>query len=62
LTSKMLFYALVSAQARETVEIYAHREQAEAAFADALNDEPEWAGTLWVECVDLGVSSLTAPN
>lgn len=56
----VLFYAPVSAQARETVEIYAHREQAEAALAAALKDEPEWEGTLWVEPLDLGVSSGTA--
>jgi hypothetical protein len=56
------FYALVSAQACETVEIYADREQAEAALADALGDVPEWEGTLWVEPLDLGASSLTASN
>jgi hypothetical protein len=62
LNPRVLFYALVSAQARETVEIYADREQAEAALADALGDVPEWEGTLWIELLDLGASSLIAAN
>jgi hypothetical protein len=45
----MDFFALVSSEARETVEIYSSWEQAEIARVDAVRDEPEWETVLSVE-------------
>lgn len=54
LTSQVLVYALVSARARETVELFLDRATAQAAMADALADEPSWEGVLSVVALDFG--------
>jgi hypothetical protein len=51
--STVLVYALVSSQARDAVELYVRREDAQAALLDALEDVPEWQDVLRVEAVVL---------
>jgi hypothetical protein len=49
----MDFFALVSSEATETVEIYSSWAEAEAARVDAVRDEPNWECMLSVESIRL---------
>jgi hypothetical protein len=46
-------YALVELRDSESIDLFLREEDAERAQADALRDEPEWAGVLGIELVEL---------
>jgi hypothetical protein len=51
------FYALVDNDSTLAIDVFISRELAEAAFADALVDEPSWASVLTIVAID--VQSIT---
>lgn len=53
----MRAWALVSSEARETVDVYLRREDAEADLRAAVEDVPEWAAILRVEPFEVGEAS-----
>jgi hypothetical protein len=50
----VIVYGVVSSQARETVELFVAREDAEAFVAEVAEDDPALAALLTVEPIDLG--------
>jgi hypothetical protein len=46
-------WALVQVDDPETIDVYLTREEAEAALADCLRDEPEWRDLLRIEEIEL---------
>jgi hypothetical protein len=52
----MIFYAVVSAQTEQAVDLYPTREAAEAEIEHVRQDDPELAESLRVEPVDLPAS------
>ena len=46
------FWAVVSDEIRQAIEFFPTRRQAETMVAEALQDEPDWAGILRVEKVE----------
>lgn len=50
----MRVYALADVGDRLAVDVFVRREDAFAALDDALEDEPDWAGTLFVAPIELG--------
>jgi hypothetical protein len=55
--SAMELYGIASASSREIEDLYPTREEAEAVLAEALRNEPELEGELWVEAVELNFSA-----
>jgi hypothetical protein len=49
----VLVYAVVSADTESAVELFLRREDAERMVEEAIADEPEWAGVLSVEPLEL---------
>jgi hypothetical protein len=58
----VLFWALVSRDCRETVEIYCSRSEAFAELAAALRDEPSWRDDLKVTPLELASGSEPSLN
>lgn len=52
-TSSMILYALASRQVQETVELFASREEAEAAVRAVVDDEPALAPDAFVAEIEL---------
>lgn len=48
----MRIYALVSAETEKVIDFYADEPAAQAALAESLEDEPEWADVLRVEACE----------
>jgi len=46
-------YALVELGDSEAIDLFLREEDARQALGDALADEPDWIGTLYVEAVEL---------
>ena len=49
----MRVYALVELGDSEAIDLFLREEDARQALGDALADEPDWIGTLYVEAVEL---------
>ena len=45
----MILYGIASSLSRDVDDFYATREEAEAALAEVVADEPDFEGMLWVE-------------
>jgi hypothetical protein len=58
----VLFFGLASRRLEEVVEFYDTAEQAAAALSDALRDEPQWRGDLYVVAVLLPDPAAAAPS
>lgn len=52
----MIFYGIGSIFSKDINDFYASREEAESALEQVLADEPEFAGQLWVEALELEIS------
>jgi hypothetical protein len=46
-------YALVELGDSEAIDLFLREEEAEQALADALSDEPDWVGTIYVIPIEL---------
>jgi hypothetical protein len=53
-------YALVEIGDREAIDVYLGEDDAHRALDECLHDEPEWAGLLHVDEVEL--STENSPN
>jgi hypothetical protein len=53
-------YALVEIGDDQAVDVFVRREDAFAALEDAIRDEPDWAGILYVAPIELDGRSLSA--
>jgi hypothetical protein len=53
-------YALVELGDSEAIDLFLREEDAERALEDAISDEPEWAGLLSVEEIELDGRELSA--
>ena len=53
---QVIVYGIASSLSEDIDDFYASRDEAEAALAQILADEPEFDGQLWVEAVELEVS------
>ena len=56
----MRAYALVELADRLAVDVFVRREDAFAALENALSDEPDWAGTLFVAPIELDERDISA--
>jgi hypothetical protein len=54
-------YALVELGDSEVIDLFLREEDARAALEAALRDEPAWAGTLYVEPIELDEREMS-PN
>jgi hypothetical protein len=54
-------YALVEVGDHQAVDVFVRREDAFAALQDAIKDEPDWAGTLYVVLIELDEREIS-PN
>jgi hypothetical protein len=61
ISSACAAYTLVELGDAEAIDLFLREEDSQAALADALRDEPHWAGTLSVEPVELDERDLS-PN
>jgi hypothetical protein len=52
LDARVTFWGLVEVELREAVELFASREDAEAALADVLRDEPSWRDLVVVQQIE----------
>jgi hypothetical protein len=52
-SSAVRVYALVEIGDSQAVDVFVRREDAFQALEDVLNDEPGWAGTLFVAPIEL---------
>lgn len=53
----VIFWGLVETELQEAVELFGSREEAEAALAAVLRDEPDWSGLVSIEPIEfLGLS------
>ena len=57
----MQVYALVELGDQEAIDVYLRREDAFAALADCVRDEPSWAGLLYVAPIELDERAMS-PN
>lgn len=55
------YYALVHEELEGAIEVFATRGEAEDALRQVLTDEPEWAGRMWVEPVDVALAPDRGP-
>jgi hypothetical protein len=46
-------YALVEIGDEQAVDVFVRREDAVAALEDAIKDEPDWAGILYIVPIEL---------
>jgi hypothetical protein len=53
-------FALVELGDSEAIDLFLREEDARQALADALRDEPQWAGLLKVEPIELDERELSA--
>jgi len=53
----MVVYGIASSLSRDIDDFYASSDEADAALAEILKDEPELEGTLWVEQVEFELSA-----
>jgi hypothetical protein len=53
-------YALVELGDSESIDLFLREEDARRALDDILSDEPEWAGSLYVEPVELDERDVSA--
>jgi hypothetical protein len=53
-------YALVELGDSEAIDLFLREEDARAALEDAIGDEPQWAGLLSVEEVELDERDASA--
>ena len=53
-------FALVELCDSEAIDLFLREEDAKQALADALRDEPSWAGKLWVEPIELDERNVSA--
>jgi hypothetical protein len=53
-------YALVELGDSEAIDLFLREEDARAALEDAIGDEPQWAGLLSVEEVELDERNVSA--
>jgi hypothetical protein len=56
-TALVHVYGIASSVSRDVDDFYTTAAEAEATLAEILADEPELEGVLWVEPVDLELSS-----
>lgn len=49
----MRAYALVELVDQEAIDLFLREEDAQAALEDAIGDEPQWAGLLYVAPIEL---------
>jgi hypothetical protein len=56
----MRAYALVELGDRLAIDVLLRREDAWAALAEILEDEPDWAGTLFVAPIELDDRHVSA--
>lgn len=56
----MRAYALVELGDSEAIDLFLREEDARAALEDAIGDEPQWAGLLSVEEVELDERNVSA--
>ncbi|HEY8629201.1 MAG TPA: hypothetical protein VIL73_01485 [Gaiellaceae bacterium] len=49
----MRAYALVEIGDEQAVDVFVRREDAVAALEDAIKDEPDWAGILYIVPIEL---------
>lgn len=56
----MTAFALVELGDSQAVDVFVKREDAFAALEDALRDEPDWAGTLYVVPIELDERDASA--
>jgi hypothetical protein len=54
-------YALIEIGNNQAVDVFVRREEAFNALADALKDEPDWVGTLYVVPIELDERDVS-PN
>lgn len=57
----MRAYALVELGDSEAIDLFLREEDARVALEDALRDEPQWAGLLHVEAIELDKREVS-PN
>lgn len=56
----MRAFALVELGDSEAIELFLREEDARRALAECPSDEPDWAGTLFVEQIELDESKPSA--
>ena len=56
----MRAYALVELGDSEAIDLFLREKDARTALEDAIRDEPEWAGLLYVKPVDLDEREVSA--
>ena len=59
--SPVRVYALVELGDQEAIDVFLRREDAFAALADCVRDEPDWAWLLYVEPIELDERAMS-PN
>ena len=55
----MRAFALAEIGRREAINVYLRREDAWAALEEILNDEPDWAGSLFLIPIELDERELS---
>ena len=55
----MRAFALAEIGRSEAIDVYLRREDAWAALEEILNDEPDWAGALFVTPIELDERELS---
>jgi hypothetical protein len=56
----MCAYAIVEIGGSQAVDVFVRRENAFQALEDAIRDEPDWAGTLFVAPIELDEEDVSA--
>jgi hypothetical protein len=56
----MRAYALAEPGDQEAIDVFLREEDARAALQDAIGDEPDWAGLLYVEPIELDERAVSA--